>query len=211
MQPVLRPSQRPPQSPPVGPGPHGFTLLELLVAATIMAVIALISWRGLSSLGATRTRLEPQNGEVQAILTGFGQLERDLAQAPLSASLYALPMPAVSVVVADGHAGLQILRLAESADGSPASAVQMVFYRVQDGALQRQVTSPQHFYAADGPGALSSVNLMPQIDDIQVRVWRTGVGWISPSSVADTVNTPGIEVRLLRHDGSSLRRVFAVG
>jgi general secretion pathway protein J len=197
--------------PPRAPRAGGFTLLELLVAVTILAVVAVMAWRGLSSLTTTRERLEPQNDAVRAVLAGFGQLERDLAQVPTNARLFALPGPAVRVLAVDGRTTLQILRLADAPDGSRAAATQTIFYRVADGALQRQSAPPQHYYLAETTAALSSVALVPQVDEMQVRVWRNSVGWITPASDADTSGTVGVEVRLLRHDGTTLRRVFAVG
>ncbi len=191
--------------------PAGFTLLELLVAVTILALIAVMSWRGLSSLTATRERLEPQGEDVRAVLAGFGQLQEDLAQAPLSARLFALPVTAVRVRSIDGRVNLMILRSAESPDGSRAAALQAVVYRVADGALQRLGGVAQHIYLPDGPIDGTSVMLVPGVDDMQVRVWRNGVGWIAPAGDNDTAGAPGVEIRLLRHDGRILRRVFAVG
>jgi len=189
----------------------GFTLLELLVAITILAVVAVLSWRGLSSLTATRERLQPQNERVGALLAGFGQMERDLAQVPGNARLFALPGQAVRVLAIDGRTSLEIVRLAESPDGSRATATQTVLYRVVDGSLERQSTPAQRFYAGSAAVTMNRVRLVPQVDEMQVRVWRNTVGWITPASDTDTANTVGVEVRLLRHDGTALRRVFAVG
>lgn len=190
---------------------RGFTLLELLVAVSILALISVLSWRGLTTLTQTRDRLGPQNDAVRSVLAGFGQMERDLAQAPRNTNLFALPGQPVHVVSIDGHASLQITRLADSPDGSAASAVQTVFYSVADGALRRQSTPAQRFYSAGGANTLETVELAPQVDDMRIRVWRYNVGWIAPASDADTANVSGIEVRLLRHDGTELRRVFTVG
>jgi len=190
---------------------RGFTLLELLVAVTILAVVAVMAWRGLASLTTTRERLAPQNEAVHALLAALGQLERDLAQAPGSVQLFALPAPPVRVLTIDGRLTLQILRLAEAPDGSRTTAVQRVVYRVQDGALQRQSGPAQRFYQADVPVDAPAVVLVPGIDELQIRVWRNAVGWITPASDNDTANAPGVEVRLLRHDGTSVRRVLLVG
>ena len=43
---------------------RGFTLLELLVAISVLSVVSVIAWRGLDSLVATRERLEPRNNFV---------------------------------------------------------------------------------------------------------------------------------------------------
>jgi len=192
-------------------GSRGFTLLELLVAITILAFISVIAWRGLSSLTATRERLQPQNDQVRSLLAGFGQMELDLAHVPVNATLYALPTQPVRVIVVDGQRSLQILRLSDSPDGSRASAVQLVLYRIHDGTLERQTTPAQRYYSADASSHLESVALVPSVDDLQVRVWRTNVGWITPASDADTAGVVGLELRLQRHDGTFLRRVFSIG
>jgi type II secretory pathway component PulJ len=138
-------------------------------------------------------------------------METDLARVPLNVALYAVPVQPVRVVTIDGQRNLQILRLADSPDGSRASAVQMVQYRLHEGALERQSTPAQRFYGAAPAGQLETVAIAPGIVDLQVRVWRNGVGWITPASDADTAGTPGVEVQLQRSDGSVLRRVFMVG
>ena len=190
---------------------RGFTLLELLVAITILAVVAVMSWRGLSSLTATRERLQPQNDVVHAVLAGFGQMERDLTHAPGNARLFALPGQTLRVLAIDGRTTLEILRLTDSPDGSRATAAQTILYRVVDGTLERQSTPAQRYFQGATAVTMDRVGLVPQVDEMQVRVWRNAVGWVTPASDADTANTVGVEVRLLRHDGTALRRVFAVG
>ncbi len=189
----------------------GFTLLELLVAIGILALVSVIAWRGLSSLLSTRERLEPRADAVRALLAGFGQLERDLAQVPANARLFALPMQALRVTSEDGQPVLQVLRLADSPDASAAAAVELVFYQVLEGALVRRSTPAQRFYPGGASGALESVALVPDVSTMQIRVWRDNIGWIAPVSDADMANAIGVEVQITRRDGSRLRRVFAIG
>ena len=59
---------------------RGFTLLELLVAITVLSIVSMIAWRGLDSLVSTRERLEPEVDDMRSLLTTFGQMERDLTQ-----------------------------------------------------------------------------------------------------------------------------------
>jgi general secretion pathway protein J len=193
---------------PASPG-LGFTLIELLVAVSILAILALISWRGLSTLAATRERLAPETDDVRALLTGFGQMERDLAQAPVNQTLFALSAPAVRVVVADGRQTLEILRIAPpTPDG--ATAMQTVFYSVQDGSLVRQSTPPMRVYAATAVEQLQTAVLLPQVTSMTVRVWLQNTGWVA-TPAAPAVMPPGIEVQLQRSDGATYRRVMLVG
>lgn len=53
----------------------GFTLIELLVAISLMALMALLSWRGLDGISRAQTRLQQRADEVlalQATLTQWG-------------------------------------------------------------------------------------------------------------------------------------------
>jgi general secretion pathway protein J len=185
----------------------GFTLVELLVAISIMSIVAIIAWRGLSALVATRDHLGPQADEVRALLTAFGQMDRDLAHAvpPLVPS----GGSPVSVQTVDGSPALQILRFAEPlADGG--SAVQEVTYAVVDGALLRQCSAAVRSVQIAATATPSTVRLMIGVASMQVRVWRVNEGWIVPAP-DDPTPPPGVEVVINRSDGTSLRRVLLVG
>ena len=50
---------------------RGFTLIELLVACALMAVLALLSWRGLDSILQTRERLVVASDELRSLTLAF--------------------------------------------------------------------------------------------------------------------------------------------
>lgn len=58
----------------------GFTLLELLVALAIFAVLAAISYTALSQVLETRRHLEVKAARLAALQTAFTVLERDIEQ-----------------------------------------------------------------------------------------------------------------------------------
>ena len=186
----------------------GFTLVELLVAIWIMSIVAVIAWRGLSALVATRDRLGPEADEVRAMLTGFGQMERDLAHT-VNPVLVAPNNVPVSVQTVDGAPALQVLRFSEPLpDG--ASAVQQVTYAVIDGTLLRQASAAVRSVQAAAGATPSTARLVPDVASMQVRVWRLNEGWIVPASNDATV-PPAVEVVVTRRDGTRLRRVMLVG
>ena len=117
---------------------RGFTLLELLVAITVLSVVSVIAWRGLDTLVKTRDRLEPELDGTRAMLVAFGQMERDLTSVvnPAFLGLNASP---VNVRVVDGTALIEVERVAAPAPDR-ATEVQTVYYRVVDGTLVRQAT-----------------------------------------------------------------------
>jgi general secretion pathway protein J len=59
---------------------RGFTLLELLVALAIFAVLATTTYAGLVNILSQRAAVEEQAGRLQALQRSHRQLERELAQ-----------------------------------------------------------------------------------------------------------------------------------
>jgi general secretion pathway protein J len=194
---------------------RGFTLLELLVAIAILAFVSIIAWRGLDSLVNTRARLEPEGDAVRALLTVFGQVERDLAHTA-NPAFFALSVPAVRVRPSADGPVLELVRIAPHADNE-ATSVQVVFYRVTDGALWRQSSPPARAFAAVDSDKLSNVKLLADVKALRVRVWRDQQGWIeygadaggAPGAVA--AMPPGLEFTIERNDGKVYRRVVLVG
>jgi general secretion pathway protein J len=102
---------------------RGFTLLELLVAMAVLALLASISWRGLDSiLGA--------QAQVQAEMRRWEDVDRVLQQLARDLSL-ALERPE------HAPAGeLLITRLGEMEAGAGQSGPRRVGYRLRDGGLE---------------------------------------------------------------------------
>jgi general secretion pathway protein J len=208
---------------------HGFTLLELLVAISVLSIVSIIAWRGLESLVATRERLEPERDEVRALLSAFGQLERDLTHTA-QPGLFALTASPIAVRPSSAGPVLEIVRVAPADQGS-ASALQIIYWRVAEGVLLRQATPPQRDFAPVSVEQLSNARLLPQVKSMRVRLWSDG-GWIdpppdgnAPSAVApapgpnappavpgDAFRVPaGIEFIVERSNGTLFRRVLLVG
>ena len=101
---------------------RGFTLLELLVAISVLSVVSVIAWRGLDSLVATRERLEPEVDETRAMLVAFGQMERDLSQVvnPDFLGLATSPLnvrPVDGATMIEGPAGPSVCQISSVMNG----------------------------------------------------------------------------------------------
>ncbi|MEO8186986.1 MAG: type II secretion system protein GspJ [Burkholderiaceae bacterium] len=192
---------------------RGFTLLELLVAITVLSIVSMIAWRGLDSLVATRERLEPEVDDVRSLLTTFGQMERDLTQVTNPAFLGLTTSP-LNIGVADGGQVIELARVA-SPVADRATEVQTVFYRVVGGSLVRQATPPLPAFDRANAESFETARLMNNVQSMSVRVWQVPTGWVDPFSSGAQPQAreaaPGIEVTLLRADGKKFRRVFLVG
>jgi len=57
---------------------HGFTLIELLVAISLMALMAVLSWRGLDGISRAQGQLLGRADQVQTLQTTLGQWTTDL-------------------------------------------------------------------------------------------------------------------------------------
>lgn len=200
---------------------RGFTLLELLVAITVLSVVSVIAWRGLDTLVVTRDRLEPEVDETRALLVAFGQIERDLAQVVNPAFLGLTSSP-LNVRPADGAMMIELARVAAPAPDRPTE-VQTVYYRVVDNTLVRQATAALPYFQRTNTGQFENARLLDHIQSMDVRLWQQGVGWTPPGDRADPQAAagtppgvlrnqppPGLEIILTRTDGRTFRRVFLV-
>jgi len=200
--------------------PGGFTLIELLIAVALMAVLALLGWRGLDSVLVSRDRIVEASDSLRALSVGFTQMDEDLRRA-WSVRLLRLPVPAIAFVADDPQAppALQVLR--ESPAGGGADQLQRVVYRVRDGVLERGFSAwaPPRTPDAAAPTAppMTWQPLIAGVAHLHFRAWITGQGWVPgaalllrPGVAAFPTPVSGVEVSLERRDGERVLRVFAV-
>jgi general secretion pathway protein J len=57
---------------------RGFTLIELLVAITVMALMAILSWRGLDGMNRAQLQTQARADEVMVLQAGLAQWKADL-------------------------------------------------------------------------------------------------------------------------------------
>ena len=171
---------------------RGFTLIELLVACALMAVLALLSWRGLDSILQTRERLVIASDELRSLTLAFSQMDEDLLKSwPIS--LLKLNEPNLRVAVA-GEQNAQSLHLIREVNRSGfPTRVQRVVYEVRGRQLARGFSE---YGRADlgsrGGGAISGdavqtmvwQPILGGVRSLTVRGWVDGRGWMDASSLA---------------------------
>ena len=99
---------------------RGFTLLELIVAAGILALIAVFSWRGLDTLIREREAIAASQAAIDIVQRSFARLERDALLA--------------SDVELDEGGTMRLVAGDNAADGANPASVE---YRLVGGALTR--------------------------------------------------------------------------
>lgn len=209
-------------------GTWGFTLVELLVAITILAIVAVLGWRGLDSIIRARTAITENIEQTRGMELTFAQLESDCAHiAPTSLvagrpTLLATP-------------GALVLVRTVFADDEP-TRVQAVAYHFANGQVTRWESPPtraitvlEASWRAAGAGGdpNRAVVMQSGVTAMSLRTWTSdGVGWRSPSVGADAQAAPaaasagapaaptvtGLEVALeLRDHPGKLVKVFLLG
>ncbi|MEO8151724.1 MAG: prepilin-type N-terminal cleavage/methylation domain-containing protein [Rhizobacter sp.] len=71
---------------------RGFTLIEVLVAMTIMAILAVMAWQGVDGIVRTRTASQARLEQLLRVNTVLAQLEQDL-EASQDSGVLPQPLP----------------------------------------------------------------------------------------------------------------------
>jgi len=93
---------------------RGFTLIELIVAISILAMLAVLSWRGLDGMSRAQALTQQRADEVLTLQAGLGQWGADLDAV--------VQIPQVSAIDWDGRA----LRLTRRSTVSPYDGLLVV-------------------------------------------------------------------------------------
>ena len=175
----------------------GFTLVELLVAISILAIVAVLGWRGLDGIIRSRGALTAQMEQTRGMQLAFAQLQNDCENLATSTLLH-------------GRAYLQaennritMVRLV-LAENEP-SRLEVVSYRVRDGVLTRRESIATRDLqqldalwqaAATDADTVPGVALQSGVQGMTMRYWMAS-GWTAAASVSTASNNPsGMEVSL---------------
>jgi general secretion pathway protein J len=117
---------------------RGFTLLEVLLAVAIVALIAVLGYRALSALSDSETRLSAEATRWRTLDLFFARLEGDLRQAmPRSARASNAREPAwLAASDPIGNSVLEFSRAGPEFALEAHSAGQRLAYRVRNGAVE---------------------------------------------------------------------------
>lgn len=199
----------------------GFTLLEVLVALALLAVLATLSWRGLDAVLRSREVLVEASEDLDALSLALSQLEEDVRRS-WSARLRNLGTPSLAFAspAAPGtSASLQLVR--EAPAGALGGALQRVTWRLRDGQFERG------FAPWAGPGAAATEGpawtwqpVAGNLAGLELRGFVAGSGWVGAAGlVAGGITAPGaaaaapitgVELAVVRSDGTRVLRVFPV-
>ena len=159
---------------------RGFTLVEVLVALVIMAVVAAMGWQGVAGMSRAREIATAASERTLRLSAVVGQWEADLA------AVYDSPqVPGLSF---DG-ASLRIARRTEDGVQLVVWSLREGFWRRWPGPVSRRAGELQQAWLAsqqlqgNEPGQLQ---LLEGVTNWQLYFWR-GQGWSNAQSSGDLV------------------------
>jgi general secretion pathway protein J len=202
---------------------RGLTLVELLVAISILAIVAVLGWRGLDGIVRARIALTSDLEQTRGMQLTFAQLQSDCMH--LASPTIVLNRPTFQTKPEQ----LNLVRTV-FADSRP-SRLQVVSYQVKEGVLTRRESAATRDLseldsiwqtAINNTDTSPNVTLQSDVSAMTIRLWFAGSnGWSVP--YAATTATPlspaiapivptGLEVALqLQGQQTSLLKVFLLG
>ena len=198
---------------------RGFTLIELIVAISILALVAVLGWRGLDGIVRARISLNAEMEETRAMQLTFAQLQSDAAHLAPASLMSTRPL---LLAMQDR---LLLVRLI-FAEQQPMQ-VQIVDYRLHDGVLTRTESTPtrdlntldamwQSALNNAGNSEPQTVILQSHIAALQIQLWDSQArGWRPANAIGSqnsSTNWKGLQVALqLRGHSGNIVKTFLLG
>ena len=163
----------------------GFTLIELMIAIAIMAILAILSWRSLDNMAQMQTQTQTKTDGVLALQAGLAQWQVDLDM------LWEVPqIPSINSLDFDG----QVLRMVRRYTENNTDIVRVVAWskKNQDGKQQwlRWQSDPLKTRSS-----MLAAWQQANIDQWQIFYYRNNA-WSNSLSSADNVSPNSAQVQL---------------
>jgi general secretion pathway protein J len=208
---VLRPLRRPAPARAAQGGDSGFTLVEVMIALAIFAMIASAGVAILAFSMRAGAAADARLDGSAALARTVSILSADFAQAVDRPTRDEGGVARPAFVGETGASVSPMLALVRGGwsdlDGAPRPGLQKVAWLLDRGALQR-VVWPQ----LDGAAPLAPATLMTGVVDVRLR-YRLAGAWSDRWDAGRTgaALPQAAEVTIVRRDGTSWRELFPVG
>ena len=171
--------------------PGGFTLIEVLVALAVMAVMATVAWQGLSTLLRTQDASREATGRIQALDLAVSQWESDLNALVPTGVVPTLAFDGASLRISrEGLTSETMTAGVQERPSVSASPVQMVVWSCREGQWQRWqgpgidgARALQDQWLA-GPSVEGWLKAGTDCQQMQLQAFRDGA-WSNLMSAAD--------------------------
>ena len=215
---------------------RGFTLLEVLVAIAIFAMISAMAYSGLANVLRANEHIEKERAAWRELSLLYLRMEEDISQAcPRTIrDAYGVSLPAMQAQATDSRAlgapaieftrrgiflpvldDTETQRTPSQAKRPVRSDLQRVAYRLNDGVLSR-LTWPDLDRAPQSQPQETVV--LKDVTEFQLRYYAPKAGWVDNWPITETNGLPlsktdlpsGVEVRLVLKGRGELTRLFLI-
>jgi general secretion pathway protein J len=162
---------------------RGFTLVELLVALAIFAILSAFAYRGLGAMLDSREALQQHSRKWRDVSLFVGRFERDLGavldRSAKGASGTTLAAVSSAIEAPTKKEGIALTRAGSPLQENALAAPQRVAYRLRDGRVERLTWAGVDAAPRDEPVALA---VLAPVNTLAFRFldargeWRPGWG-----------------------------------
>ncbi|MFM7460408.1 MAG: type II secretion system minor pseudopilin GspJ, partial [Burkholderiales bacterium] len=198
-----------------------FTLVEVMVALLVFAVLTVIGYRTLSSMFDTRERLALQSGTLRDQALFFARIESDLGAVLPRAARNAdgVSEPALKVLSAVSSAIDPVIvfsRTGFAGSTGASAAPQRIGYRLNEGKLELLIWDGIDVAPRALPAAYTALK---NVREFRWRVLDTRGNWRADWPARDDSSTPSfastalpaaLELTLTQGDTPPIVRLFAL-
>ena len=191
-------------------GHPGFTLIEVLLALAILALIATLGYRAVAALSDSETKLSTEAARWRTLDLFFARLEGDFRQAvPRPARLSDTRVPAwIGNADAAGNSTLEFSRAGPEFALEPRSAGQRLGYRYRDGTVE-----VLYWASYDRPRELepTAYTLLEGVGRFELAYLARDGSWVAAWPLPGESELPrALRVRLTLASGERIERWLAL-
>jgi general secretion pathway protein J len=196
---------------------NGFTLIEVLIAITIFAVMSAFAYRALSSILSARDRVAQENQKWRSVSTLFARLEADLANATArsirnSSNLQEDAFVGKLTFGNDNEGQVMFTRMGLPGATGTLAAPQRLGYRVKQGTIEELVWP----VLDQGPRTVPSVYpLLGGVSTFTLRYldgrnngWQTSWPPLTSGPAQPQSIPKAVEVALTLESGETITRLL---